>query len=351
VDLTAAERVLLHLHDFWTAREPLRETTQEGISAGAAVLRSHVPRALRSLLAHGEVEESTGRIRGRGRKVKVYRLTEAGIRRARTLLDGLLDEPVDTEAGPSPARDVARAHGLRPAEVLLRLSTDGSFRPPSRSAEKPDGLIGREADLAVLRAWYASSGPALVLYGGRGIGKSSLVRAFAQGLTPPVDWVDLEGSPRILNESPAELLNKRRLLVTDGFGEAPEAVVEFLAGLIGACALRPPGRLLVVCQDSTPSYCRFYTRKEVAAGIVREVRLKGLDPEATRDVLRRPDLDGEALRRVYLLTKGCPTCLTMIRDGDAEGLRRHTRFTRAEIGLLLFSARAGVAERPALPAA
>jgi len=350
VDLTAAERVLLHLHDFWTAREPVRETTQEGISAGAAVLRSHVPRAMRSLMAHGEVEESSGRIRGRGRKVKVYRLTEAGIRRARSLLDGVLDMPVNTDAGPSPVRDVARAHGLRPAEVIASLGPGGSFRPPPASTEGPEALLGREADLAALREWYAGPGPALVLYGARGIGKTALVRAFAQRLTVPVHWIDLEASPRLPPESPGELLRERRLLVADGYGEAPETAVEFLSGLVAAAARRPPGRLLVACQNSTPSYCRFYSRGEVEAGVVREVHLKGLSPGATRQLLQRPDLDGEALRRVYLLTKGCPTCLTMIREGDAEGLRRHTRFTRAEVGLLLFSARAPGRERAALSA-
>jgi hypothetical protein len=36
------------------------------------------------------------------------------------------------------------------------------------------------------------------------------------------------------------------------------------------------------------------------------------------------------------MTKGCPRCLELIRAGDAEGLRAHTRFTRAEANLLLF---------------
>src|SRR2546425_9557225 len=35
VELTAAERVLLHLHAFWNVREPGREGTQAGIAEGA----------------------------------------------------------------------------------------------------------------------------------------------------------------------------------------------------------------------------------------------------------------------------------------------------------------------------
>ena len=351
MDLTAAERVLLHLHDFWTAREPVREVTQEGIAAGTGVLRSHVPRALRTLILQGEIEESSGRIRGRGRKVKVYRVTEQGMRRARVLLDDVLGRAVATKAGPSTVRQVAAAHGLRAAEVLARVESDGIFRRPSTATDSAADVLGREADIATLREWYAGPCPVLVVYGGRGVGKTSLVRAFTRRIGVKVRWIDLGADGGVPTESAEDLLGHRGVLVVDGYGEASEETVERLSALVAAASRRPPARLVVACQEATPSYCRFYSRREIEAGTVREVRIRGLSVEAAKSLLGRPDLEAEALQRVYLLTKGCPTCLTLIRDGDADGLRRHTRFTRPEVELLMFSAGSRPAERAALPSA
>ena len=92
--LTAAERVLLHLLPLWNAKDVAREATQEGIAEGTGLRRSHVPRAVKRLVADASVDVREGRIRGRGRKVRVYVLTEPGIRRARELLTGLESEEV-----------------------------------------------------------------------------------------------------------------------------------------------------------------------------------------------------------------------------------------------------------------
>jgi len=59
--------------------------------------------------------------------------------------------------------------------------------------------------------------------------------------------------------------------------------------------------------------------------------------EESRELLGTPDIAEEALRRIYLLTKGCPLYLELIREGDAKGLKARSRFTTAEINLLLFS--------------
>ena len=63
----------------------------------------------------------------------------------------------------------------------------------------------------------------------------------------------------------------------------------------------------------------------------------GLDLEGCRAMLGRPAIDAEALRRIYLFTKGCPRYLLAIREGDEALLRAHSRFTSAEIRLLLYS--------------
>src|SRR2546425_5766556 len=92
--LTAAERVLIQLLPLWNAKDAVRGATQEGIAEGTGLRRSHVPRAVKRLLADGSIEAREGRLRGRGRKVNVYALTEAGIRRARELVQGLESEEV-----------------------------------------------------------------------------------------------------------------------------------------------------------------------------------------------------------------------------------------------------------------
>ncbi|HWM49944.1 MAG TPA: hypothetical protein VNO76_01170, partial [Thermoplasmata archaeon] len=97
------------------------------------------------------------------------------------------------------------------------------------------------------------------------------------------------------------------------------------------------GKLLVLAQESTPAYCRFYSKREIELGAVVERHLHGLDIEGCRALIGKPEIEEEALRRIYLLTKGCPRYLQAIREGDEATLRTHSRFTTAEIRLLLYS--------------
>ena len=130
-------------------------------------------------------------------------------------------------------------------------------------------------------------------------------------------------------------VGERKLLVLDGYADVEEPIVDALAGFVRSP--RGRGKLLVLAQESTPAYCRFYSKADVDAGLVAERHLRGLDVEGCRAMLGRPAIDAEALRRVYLLTKGCPLYLRAIREGDEETLRAHSRFTKAEIRLLIYS--------------
>ena len=84
--LTAAERVLLHLHGQLNAREPGRESTQAGIADGAQVLRSHVPRTVKVLVEEGLVESRGARLLGHARRTDGHALTPPGVARAREIL-------------------------------------------------------------------------------------------------------------------------------------------------------------------------------------------------------------------------------------------------------------------------
>ena len=357
MELTAAERVLLHLHGFWNVREPGREGTQAGIAEGARILRSHVPRALKALEREGFVDSKDARLLGRTRKVRVYALTESGVRRAREILGQVDATRVEIEGRSTTLGDARRDLGLAPLPALAAVDARGRMEPRVSDLERPT-LLQREADLAFLRQWLAGAAPIAVVYGSRGMGKTALGWTFAESV-PRAVWMEigsdanleafadaLAQSTGVRAEDPdqpgsvaAALAHvfdgERRLLVVDGYADVADAVVDAIAGF-----LRGPhgrGKLLVLAQESTPAYCRFYARADVDGGRVAERHLRGLDLEGCRAMLGRPTIDPEALRRVYLLTKGCPLYLRAIREGDEETLRAKSRFTKAEIRLLIYS--------------
>ena len=162
--ITAAERVLLHLLPLWNAKDAVAEATQEGISAGTGLRRSHVPRAVKRLVEDGAAEVREGRLRGRGRKVRVYVLTAAGIRRARELLEGLQAEEVRFGDRSVAIGALAAELRIAPSEVVAALDDDGAYRPRQAALSIPESdLIERESDLAGLAEWLKAPAPALVV--------------------------------------------------------------------------------------------------------------------------------------------------------------------------------------------
>ncbi|MGI0147968.1 MAG: hypothetical protein ACREDF_00345 [Thermoplasmata archaeon] len=358
MELTAAERVLVHLHGFWNVSEPGREMTQTGIAEGARLLRSHVPRTLRTLQDDGLADIRETRLRGQRRKVRVYVLTEAGVRRARQILGEIDRIPVDVDGRGTSLGEARKVLGLPALAALAATDADGRFRPLVAEIER-SSLVQRDEDLAFLRRWLLAGAPIAVLYGSRGMGKTAVGWALAETV-PKSIWVDIEGGSNLGAfaaslasatgvrfatpadpESVAEALGQvytrgRKLLVLDGYGDVEEPIVDVMSAFLRK-ARAVEGKLLVLAQESTPAYCRFYAKKDVDGGDVVERHLRGLDLEGCRAMLGRTEIDDEALRRIYLLTKGCPLYLRAIRDGDEAALRAHSRFTTAEIRLLFYS--------------
>ena len=358
MELTAAERVLVHLHGFWNAAEPGREGTQAGIAEGARLFRSHVPRALRALQEEGLADTRDTRLRGQRRKVRVYVLTEAGVRLARQLLADIDRTSVDLDGRTTTLGEARKTLGLSPLAALMSTDSQGRLRPPVVELERPT-LLQRDQDLAFLRRWFAGGAPIAVLYGSRGMGKTATGWAFAATI-PKSAWIELPDGldlgrfatsvaaatgmkpiGTVKPESVADAIalaytRGTKLLVIDGYGDVEEPIVDAMrAFLHNAKAL--DAKLLVLAQESTPAYCRFYSKKELDGGDVVERHLRGLDLEGCRTILGKKEIDPEALRRIYLLTKGCPRYLLAIREGDEALLRAHSRFTNAEIRLLLYS--------------
>lgn len=357
--LTSAERVLVHLHGQWNAREPSREMTQAGIAEGAHVLRSHVPRTLKVLLEEGLVESRDARLLGSARRTVVYALTPAGVGRAREILASIEARSVEVDGRTTTLSEARRALGLTPVEAIAALDARGRLAGHAPPTEAQD-LLQRDDDLAFLRRWRAGAARAAVVYGSRGMGKTALARAFSRTVARSL-WIDLRPGdtlesfaasagdatgtevedPRDPASSARVLLDAygagTKLIVLDGYAEVVEGIVDALRAFVRSDPGRPEPKLLVLAQETTPAYCRFYGEEERRAGIVVERHLRGLDLDGCRRLLGNPAIRDEDLRRIYLLTKGCPLYLQCIREGDEYGLRQNSRFTQAEIRLLMYS--------------
>lgn len=363
--LTGGERVLLHLLSHWSEKDPPDAITQRGIADAARLRRSHVPRTVKALEREGHVEERTGRVRGRGRRVKLYYLTEAGMRRARELSTALEGQTMVADGGPTTVAEFARASGQTVLAVAMDLDDAGRYHGAARDERLPP-FLDRRDELAALAEWVRGDAPAAVLYGGVGMGKTALARRFLQRSPVPFWWHDLRpgesaaalwahlaeflsghgrqsvaaalaGTSDPWDAAAQDLDGLEAVLVLDGYGDVPEEVVDFVSRLLRTAMTAPPAKVLVLAQEATPSYCRFYGRKAVESGTVLEIHMRGLSPEDSRELLGRPAIAEEAFRRIYLLTRGCPLYLELIREGDAETLRARSRFTAAEVNLLMFS--------------
>jgi len=361
--LTAGERALLHLLAFWNVKDPPEAITQQGIGEATRIRRSHVPRTVKALAKDAYVEEREGHVRGRGRKVKLYFLTEAGLRRARELAGALDAQPIVADGAPTTLGQFARASERTLLDIAVEVDADGRYRGPARDKGLP-AFLGRRDELSALASWVRGETAVMVVYGGVGMGKTALARRFLHRSPRTVWWRDLQreddpdtvvadlgahlkersGGGSWPAESPderwarlaADLRGLDALLVFDDYGEVSEDLVDAFRH-IARVAHEAGAKVLVLAQENTPSYCRFYDRRAVEAGRVQEIRLRGLTVGESREMLGNPGIAEEALRRIYLLTKGCPLYLQLIREGDAKTLKARSRFTTAEVNLLLFS--------------
>lgn len=356
MSLTAAERIILHISEHWRVADAVAELTQKGIAEGSGVRRSHVPRNLKKLTVEGFIDPVEGRMGGHGRKVNYYKITEAGLRMARELRKSLLSQTVMHAGKETTVGEVATQFGLTALAAVLKVDESGTFHPPTMALQVLSGLIERDADMAFLKKWAREGGPVMVVYGAVGMGKTALGRALISHHRGSHVWIDItddEDMTTLLSDlvrvlgiaakdddaqgaAVEEIKSRGILVVIDGYNKVSEDVVDFLSNTVSRLT-GYPGKILVLAQEQTPSYCRFYGRNEVAKGDVWEHRIKGLSVQGCKKMLGAERIDEEALKRIYLLTKGTPLYLDLIRRGDAAELLRRSRFTAAEIRLLLYS--------------
>lgn len=371
--LTAKEKILLHLRDCRSRMgQPSQAVTQEGIASGIGIRRSHVPRAVKKLIQEGSVEEISARLPGKTRKMKTYELTSLGLRIAGEISEQFEDMKIvirgveETEMTIGEAR---QAFEMTTLEIIRNLTPDNILKIPEEEEAEEIEFLDRKTELAEMRDWVNRDTGVLVIYSSEGFGKTQLTKRFLKTLKRfDVFWKDLseddstyeifqgiseymarrgrrkplglfeEGNiDGMISSLPDEMAATRSVYVFDNYFLQGEDIVDFFSYLAKNSRRLKKSKVLVLAKEATPSYCRFYTKHSLERKLVREMHLKGLDEENSKLLLDHPDIDEEAFRRIYLLTKGCPLYLTLIREGKEEELKRRSRYTTPEIKLLMFS--------------
>lgn len=321
--------------------------TQQGIASSLEVNRTHITRVLRPLLDSGLVEARKGRLEGGERKLSYYVLTPTGLVKAREVLESLGDEKLELVEGGqrilTNVREVLANHPhLRALEVVD--SIGGVLRPTSKGRRlicsdqdlQPAEFHGRSEQLAVAREFLEGRGLVLAIFANHGYGSSTFLRKVALDLADgPVFWHDLskDASPGALWERLAGfasevgvdggvhgLKEEDALICLDNYGGVSDALVDMLTDLLPK--LRGGrAKLVVAMSEETPSYERFFQRQDVLAGDVTEVRLHRFDQATARQFLGE-DLDEEAFQLIYMLTRGQPLALDLVKRGDSEALKK-----------------------------
>jgi DNA-binding MarR family transcriptional regulator len=365
--LSVNERVLLHLSRFATDTAPEeypQESTQVGIAEAVGISRTHVPRAVKALIRDGSVEELRGRVANRGRRMSVYAVTSEGFRKAEEAWDRVRASTLRVARGEElvdmDGKALEEMLGRKQAMGLVAQMKDGVVELVERRRTAVRDLLrappieefhGREHELEALDAFLDSNAALCAVLGNRGYGTTTLVRRFVQDheeadvlwmpirehITPDeIETGIVSFAKRIrpaADDLDAALSVSGMVVVLDGYRTVGEDVAEFFAELASTPS---EAKIIITAGEDTPAYNWFYQKKHLESGTVREIRVRGLDEESARRLLGNPEIEEEAFRRVYLMTRGQPLLLRMLRDGDAEGLKRNSVYTAEEIRYLLF---------------
>lgn len=346
--LSPKDRALLHLYDSRAhlLQEPSEALTQQGVAESLGMNRTHITRVLRPLVDQGYVEPSKGRLEGGERRLTYYVLTPLGLAKAKELIDSLGEERLEVigSEGREAIRFADAARRYSDVGVLaLADAIGGVLRPRSSGSRFIDSLVpisvgpffGREEQLAAAEVFFSSAGAALAVYANHGYGSSTFLRKVALDLySGSVLWHDLaaDGDAGALAQRMesfakklgldgfAGLRDEAALVCLDNYHDVSEGTVDALAELLPRLA-GGKAKMAVAMREETPSYERFYLRPDVLSGRVAEVHLHRLDEPTARKMLGE-DIDDEAFQLIYMLTRGQPSALAAVRDGDEVALKK-----------------------------
>lgn len=383
IQLTAKERILLHLFDYVKYAEAVEvplAMTQEGIAGAAEIDVPHFTQYVRPLVREGLVRERMAHVKGIPRRRKVYDLTEAGRMQAVRLREKVRDEVVRVRDATG-IREATVAQVLREAsdrisllEVVRQATEAGvvdllaTVAPPHgfvemlADAPKLQRFVGRQAELEAVTK--EGEGPRVfVVRGVAGIGKSSfgakateLLRGkrnlFWHRIRPwdttssilanVGDFLSALGKPGLRSvltrretSRAAEVLREdlpgsKAFLVFDDAHEATEEAMAFFRALKEALERAPDARALILARQTVSFYD---VRDVVMAGLVAEIDLSGLDSQDVK-ALASSEPDAPKLVEVGRKLGGHPLFLELVRAqraAPAEAHRDVHRFIREEI--------------------
>jgi hypothetical protein len=365
--LSVNDRVLLHLSRFASDVPPEDyppETTQAGIAVAVGISRTHVPRAVRGLIGEGLVGEITARVKGHERRMNVYVVTSEGLATSERLWKALQEQPFEVltsgKTVSMSGKDLESMVGRKRAQAAVSQMREGTVqiderrRTPVRDLKDAPALgpfHGRETELRAMDEFMDSASKTLVVLGNKGFGGTALTRKFVEGLDEEdVLWIQLsQGMSAERIESMMIDFGKRiepkvasiddvlaldnEVIVLDDYFSAEEGVVELFASIVESAK---NAKTIVTARQETPAYNWFYRKEHVDSGIVREIRLKGLDEQSAKKLLGNSSIEADALKRIMMMTRGQPMVLKMLKEGDVKGLKENTVFTAEEIRYLLF---------------
>lgn len=363
--ITYKEKVIIYIRRYAGCEDEDKfpeEVTQEGIARGVHMSRTHVSRIVQDLAQEGYIDERTGKVKGRPRKLKVYIPTKKGMAKAGEIISELGDITVIGSGGRKniPVEDIYEKSGgkltildvidmLEQGKDSIDLDKIGPREPVRILEERPTvkKLYGRGRTLEKIDSWLKSSTPVAVLYGSIGVGTSSIASRFLDSVRDRhVVWISLEDRTREEIESKLNrfisdtgedsgLNDLRALIVFDNYHHIDDDVVEMMTALIDDLDRGDELKVMITAREGTPVYERFYQVEQLRDGKVQEFRIGTLDTEEAQKILG-VTLEDEALKAIMQMTKGSPLLLRMLDEGDTEGMHRVSPLTRGQISLLMY---------------
>lgn len=390
---------LLESHRSQNLREAPISITQKGIAENVNIRWNHVPRAMHSLKKQGYITEDMSHIEGKTRRQKAYFLTDEGLLFAKNLRERILgwDVFLRRSDGQVAKLKLSRVNSqlktkFTPLTLYMSLKDDdiidekglisGDEKEVKRKEPRifftsgelvwPKDLIGRESEIKKLSdAIDSDKFQTIVIYGSVGIGKSALMAEilkmykekknifwyqlsesdsekdvlrglgeFLSRLSEPDLLKYLEGkniqiedAQRIIGRG---LKEKETILAFDNYFNVSEKVADLFSYLCDLAEKNKGLKVIINAMDTTPFYCRFYDKNEIAKRKIAEFTIKGLDKEGIKSMLGTPNIDCDALKKIHQMTRGHPLTIELIKKGDVNSLKRIKGFSRQEASLLLY---------------
>ncbi len=361
--VTVEEAILLHLMNYrryGDEPEVPISVTQAGISRALGVRRSHISTSLDTAKKKELVAEKIAHVKDEKRRRKSYFLTAQGLESAKSLESKLLGEKIigllkDGSKFEGTLEDYVAKLGMERELSRVAIHThDGKVEladlvaedaKPASSAPIPQvkSFVGRHKELREIREFLSNRKKILMVQGMPGIGKTTLIaHSLGEIRTEPVFWFNVNqwSSPRNTSTHLAEFLDARsqpRLkrylaahetldmadlqdimaettttstLIFDDCQESSQNLKILLKMLISMSIESPNLKLILIGRDLEDI---FDFRTSLKTDITLEIKLTGLDEEASKSILKMQGVGSDEISEIVKNSSGHPLYLTLVK--------------------------------------